>query len=72
MDFFYDVLMNFLKHQRFGGQGQKSLRFVKNVLICVSKINRNLKGLEQHEGDSKIFIFFGELSLQESKLCLMH
>ncbi len=38
---------------------------VKNILICVSKMNEGLTGLERHEGESLIadFSFLGELSL---------
>jgi len=25
--------------------------FIKNILICVPKMNEGLKGLEQHEGE---------------------
>ncbi len=30
-------------------QGQKALDFIKNILICVPKINEGLTGLERHE-----------------------
>ncbi len=32
-------------------QSQKALRFHQNILICVLKTNKGLKGLEQHEGE---------------------
>ncbi len=33
-------------------QGQRAgLDFIKNILICVPKINEGLMGLEQHEGE---------------------
>ncbi len=32
-------------------QGQKALGFHYNFLICVPKINEDLTGLEQHEGN---------------------
>ncbi len=32
-------------------QGQRALFFIKNVLICVPKMNEGLKGLERHEGE---------------------
>ncbi len=30
-------------------QGQRD--FIKNILICVPKMNKGLMGLEQHEGE---------------------
>ncbi len=32
-------------------EGQKLLDFIKNILICVTKMNKGLKGLEQHDGE---------------------
>ncbi len=32
-------------------QGQKSLGFYKNILICVPKVNKSLTDLERHEGE---------------------
>ncbi len=32
-------------------QGQKILDFIKNILICVPKMNEGLTGLEGHEGE---------------------
>ncbi len=32
-------------------QGQKALDFIKNILICVMKINEGFMGLERHEGE---------------------
>ncbi len=32
-------------------QGQKILDFIKNILICVPKMNEGLTGLERHEGE---------------------
>ncbi len=32
-------------------QGQKALDFIKNILICVLKINEGLADLEWHEGE---------------------
>ncbi len=31
-------------------QGQKTLGFHQNILICVLKMNEGLTGLERHEG----------------------
>ncbi len=36
--------------------------FIKNILICVLKMNEGLTGLERHEGES--FSFWGELSFK--------
>ncbi len=56
MDYFYDVLMNFLKHQSFSGmkfqwKNRNLSGFIKNILICVSKKNESVIGLEWHEGE---------------------
>ncbi len=32
-------------------QGLRALRFHKNILICIPKMNEGLTGLEQHEGE---------------------
>ncbi len=39
--------------------------FIKNILICVPKMNKDLMDLEQHEGEKLMteFSFLGELSL---------
>ncbi len=70
MDCFTDVLTTFL------GLGTFQLRyclcrvrelsdFIKNVLICVPKMNEGLVGLERHEGElfRTEVTFLGELSL---------
>ncbi len=46
-------------------QGQKALDFIKNILICVPKMNEGLTGLEWHEGEQLMteLSFLGELSL---------
>jgi len=38
---------------------------ILNILICVSKMNEGLTGLEQHEGEEILteFSFLGELTL---------
>ncbi len=40
--------------------------FIKNILICVLKMNEGLTGLELHEGEllMKYFLFLVELSLK--------
>ncbi len=32
-------------------QSHSLLDFIKNILICVLKMNKGLMGLEQHEGE---------------------
>ncbi len=32
-------------------EGQKLLDFIKNILICVTKMNEGLTGLKLHEGE---------------------
>ncbi len=69
MDLFYNVFMNLLKLQSFAcinfqWRDRNLSGFVKNAIICVSKLNESLMGLEQHESDLMITdIFGGELSL---------
>jgi len=38
---------------------------ILNILICVAKMNEDLTGLEQHEGEEILteFSFLGELTL---------
>ncbi len=33
------------------GRVRKLSEFIKNILICVQKMNEGLMGLEQHEGE---------------------
>jgi len=47
MDSFYNLFMNFAKCQRVRNFSE----VIKNILICVLKINESLRGLEQHEGE---------------------
>ncbi len=61
MDYFNDVLTTFLGLDRGSiltvyGRIRELLEFIKNILICVLKMNEGLTGLERHEGDI-IFIF---------------
>ncbi len=54
MDYFINVLATFLDLDRvrilavYGGS--EFSEFIKNILICVPKMNEGLTGLEQHEG----------------------
>ncbi len=52
MQYFYNVFMNFGKHQSLSGisgEGQESLSL--NIFICVSKMNKCVMGLEKHESE---------------------
>ncbi len=56
MDYFNDLLAKFLSLDRVRilavyGRVRELSEFIKNVLICVPKINENLTGLERHEGE---------------------
>ncbi len=56
MDYFYNVLVNSLKCQKFwvhalSKERQKSLSLIKNILIYVLLMNKDLIGLEHHEGE---------------------
>ncbi len=50
MDYFNDVLLPFwalnVVTLLLSMQGQKALDFIKNILICVSKMNEGLTGRE--------------------------
>ncbi len=55
MDYFNDVLATFLDLDHGSilavyGWVRELTEFIKNILICVPKIN-GLTGLEQHEGE---------------------
>ena len=56
LDYFNDVFTNFSGPASFdpieayGGVSQLS-DLIKNILICVPKMNESLTGLEQHEGE---------------------
>ncbi len=59
MHYFNGVLTVFLGLERVSciavDAGSESSRIsLKNILICVLKINEGLTGLERHEGDSLI------------------
>ncbi len=45
--------------------GQKAGILLKNIIICVPKMNKGLRSLERHEGELLMteFLFLGELSL---------
>jgi len=47
MDSFYNLFTNFAKRQRVRNLSD----VIKNILICVLKMNESLTGLEQHEGE---------------------
>ncbi len=55
MDYFTEVLATFLCLDRgstlavYGGS--ESSDFIKNILMCVPKMNEGLTGLERHEGE---------------------
>ncbi len=56
MDYFNDVLTNFLSLHRgrnlaVYGRVRKLSDFLKNMLICVLKMNEGLTGLERYEGE---------------------
>ncbi len=56
MDYFTDVLTKFLGLERgssvavYGGS-EELLDFIRNILICVPKMNLGLTGLERHEDE---------------------
>ncbi len=56
MDYFNDVLAMFLDLDRGSilavyGRVRELSEFIKNILICVPKMNGGLTGLEWHEGE---------------------
>ncbi len=56
MDYFTDVLATFLdldcgNYIAVYGRVRELSEFIKNILICVPKINRGIMGLERHEGE---------------------
>ncbi len=67
MDYFNNVLTTFQGLE--GGSsvavyaGSVSSHFIKNIVICVLKINKSITGLERHEGEWLImsFSFWGDL-----------
>jgi len=44
------ALLKPIKIEAYEGERQL-LDFIKNILICVQKMNESLTGLEQHEGE---------------------
>ncbi len=57
MDYFNDVLTTFLNLDRVRilavyGRVRELSDFIKNILICVPKMNEGLMGLERHEDES--------------------
>ncbi len=51
MDYFNDVLLGLGTFQLHYLSRIRNLSDLKNILICVPKINEGLTGLEQHEGE---------------------
>ncbi len=56
MDYFTDVLATFLdldygSNLAVYGRVKELLDFIKNILICVPKMNKVLTGLERLEGE---------------------
>ncbi len=56
MDYFNDVLATFLDLDLGSmldvyGRIRDLTEFIKNILICVPKMNGGLTGLERHEGE---------------------
>ncbi len=56
MDYFTDLLAKFLDVDRGNyiavyGRVRELSECIKNILICVPKMNRGLTGLERHEGE---------------------
>ncbi len=56
MDYFNDLFATFLDLDRVRilvvyGRVWELSEFIKNILICVLKMNEGLTGLERHEGE---------------------
>ncbi len=56
MDYFNDVLTTFPSLDRVRilavcGRVRELLEFIKDILICVLKMNKGLTGLERHESE---------------------
>ncbi len=51
MDHFNDTLATFLSLDHVRALAVYGFDFIKNILICVPKMNGGLTGLEQHEGE---------------------
>ncbi len=70
MDYFTDLLAVFLDVERVNsiavyGRVRELSEFIKNILICVPKMNGGLAGLERHEGEKLMteFSFWGGVTL---------
>ncbi len=55
MDYFNDLIATFLSLDRGSilavyGRVRELSEFIKNILICVPKMNEGLMGLERHKG----------------------
>ncbi len=61
MDYFNDVRTIFLGLEHGGyvavSAGSESSDLIKNIFICVPKMNNSLTGLERHEGEQLMTIF---------------
>ncbi len=62
MDYFNDLLATFLSLDRVRilavyGRVRKLSEFIKNIIICVTKMNKGLTGLERQVIIDGIFIF---------------
>ncbi len=61
MDYFNDVLAMFLSLDRIRilavyGRVRELSEFIKNILICVPKMNEGLTGLERHEVSNTFWV----------------
>ncbi len=72
MDYFTDLLTMFLSLDRvyyiavYGWRVRELSECIKNIFICVLKMNEGLTGLERHEGESlktEGESFWGEVTL---------
>ncbi len=57
MDYFNNILAMFLSLDcvrilAVYGRVRELLEFIKNILVCVPKMNEGLAGLERHEGSN--------------------
>ncbi len=70
MDYFTDDLLRLWTWEHFScaavfGRVRELSDFIKNILICVPKMNKGLTGWERHEGEQLMteFSFLVELTL---------
>ncbi len=66
MDYFNDVLTTFLGLEHgscfcYLWRARKLLDFIKNILMCILKMNEGVTGLERHECEYSHFL--GKLTL---------